>query len=1818
MTAPPSRNDVDSGLGGHTGSATPAMDWREELRDLAAYLVQRFGFQPASVANQVALITSILLSRSSRAVSDAAALADVHREYVSGPHANYAQWVRSPSVAAALFSQASSAPTAPAAAAPPGDDGAPALTPTTRAEAHLASLQPETQSSTRLLAQVLLWLSIWGEAANLRFCPEFLAFTFHAALLDLLHGDASPSPDAAGGRPSFLADVVRPTYLVLRNASFKDPKARDQPRAAATTSAAPATRARHRDHEDIVGYDDWNECFQNGDWLRRLKTRKDVALLECAPHTWYSQLADVPWEKYACKTFLEKRTFQHVLVNFARVWTLHLGAFITLLPPVVLDAYFPGDKGGPPPVFSKFAPSLGRGELRLALFGLGGLFAAGLQFLVAFLELKFLPWSATAISRAIRKATLVSALGLVNLIIPLLFGILVAPPVLTPLQRGLGAVLGASGLLRYALGLAQVYLSWRTCWALATRPVFFVSGAQLNHANPSFTAQFPARSWSDRRLARALWIGILALKLLTGYYFLILPLGEPVRIVLQNACHIDDAAARAATKATGAPLGAVASVLACQAYGPFVAAVLVGLAYIFFHLDTYLWYTIATSLVGFSLSVVDGASLFRPWQGIFSRLPDRIHAKVLDTGAVHVPDMAAVATVWNRVVDSLYRGYHLSREQYLAMLYRTTRRVHAAGAVAITVAPDDAFPSSSSSSSVVAPGPGGATTADAPAAAVLVPPNYFITHEDRSAVLPDSEADRRLRFFARSLSMRTIPAPMTVRATPAFTVLVPHYAETVLLSVRDLVREGGIMQLQYLQALYPDDWDQFLAAAHLAAETEPDADGGVGAGAGLFADEDGVASLAGASTGVGGGAGSSSASCRTPLTRLPPAAAAALSRSAGSLVRGRVHRTLGYQAAHPAAVLRTRLWASARTQTLYRTVAGIMQYREALELLASLEASPEAAHRAFRAAVPDHHAAGGDLGPDAAPPVDEDVKRLVDTKFGLVVAMQQYARMSPEERADLAVLTRAYTKRGLRIAYIDVQAGGSGTEVGSAPPRYYSVLLGHHDPFAPLGEGLGEKAGVDGDEGDDVRELYRIELPGPPILGDGKSDNQNTALIYQRGEVVQLMDANQDHYLEEALKLRSALAEFARHSAASAAATESPLAIVGAREFIFSESVGLLGNIAAGKEYTFGTLTQRVMARLQSRMHYGHPDYLHFVFMSTRGGIAKAQRGLHLNEDIYAGMTATMRGGRIAHHEYVQCGKGRDLGFASILQFTGKIGGGMAEQLISREHYYLGTQLPVDWLLTFYYAHPGFHLNNVLSMVAIRVFALAACLLAWYFPTDAACARDPPASRMCPAVAGRDHALLVAWLRQSLLAFTVYFVSYLPFLLQLVTEHGVVPAVRRLVHQVVSLAPVFETMVAQVYAHTLVQGLRGKLARYAATGRRVATARTPMREWWAAYHGVATDLGLFLCTLVVAAAARLPADAAAPMAFVVAIAFSLVVAPMAFNPHMFDPRRVARDYWDTVAWLFGTGPGAWYATAHVPARSLATGHRTAFAVPWTVRVRSVLAAWLLLAVLVWRLSATVPMRATLAVVGAALAPWPVAMAAHVAAIPWVLIVGTLLRCPRASRIAAPVVHVLCAVAVFLSWTAAAALAAAAGTAADAPLVAVLVAAQTYAAMSRTLTQLISLGSRETGSPGDADAWWAGTWTATHSVRDALVHGAVRGTAAKVLVEGVARGVAATCVHLVTALFVVPVSAAMRAQGDHWHTYHMLLWGCPTCGDKKRHGGEGHAAERVPPVPRAAVVALAGASAVVYLAVAGVVVVGCDVAGIGRLVARVVAGVVPAV
>ncbi|OMH79606.1 1,3-beta-glucan synthase component FKS1 [Zancudomyces culisetae] len=676
---------------------------------------------------------------------------------------------------------------------------------------------------------------------------------------------------------------------------------------------------------------------------------------------------------------------------------------------------------------------------------------------------------------------------------------------------------------------------------------------------------------------------------------------------------------------------------------------------------------------------------------------------------------------------------------------------------------------------------------------------------------------------------------------PTFTVLTPHYGEKILFTLREIIRESDkysrVTVLEYLKALHADEWNNFVKDTKLLAEEHTPHEGG--------------------DTPVGSKGFEEKSDSKNKADDLP-------------------FYSVGFKSSSPEFTLRTRIWASLRSQTLYRTVSGFMNYAKAIKLLYRVE-NPEMVYL---------------LGGNGSQKLEGELDHMANRKFRFVVAMQRYFRFNKEELESVEFLLHTYPS--LKIVFIDED-----TDPETGETRYYSALI----------DGTSEI--VDGKR----KPIYRVEMPGYPILGDGKSDNQNHAVIFTRGEYVQMIDANQDNYLEECLKIRNVLGEFEEFdppevSPYSPNATPQipPVAIVGAREYIFSESVGVLGDVAAGKEATFGTLTQRMMAKVGGRLHYGHPDFINFTFMSTRGGFSKAQKGLHLNEDIYAGMNAFSRGGRIKHTEYFQCGKGRDLGFCSTLNFITKIGTGMGEQMLSREYYWLSCFLPLDRFLTFYYAHPGFHVNNLIIMASVQLFMISAMFVASMSITVNVCPPVEMSNPNYPYIIIPQKCLMLqpinSWITRTTLAILiVLLIAFLPLFLHMLTEQGFIRAITRLGKQLISLSPMYEVEVTQIYAYSIGNNLSFGGARYIGTGRGFATSRLSFATLYTRFADASIYFGAGLMLILIFITASMWKWSMLYFWFSIA---ALIVSPFLFNPHMFVRTDFILDYKDWLSW-FGEG-----------------------------------------------------------------------------------------------------------------------------------------------------------------------------------------------------------------------------------------------------------------------------------------------------------------------
>lgn len=92
---------------------------------------------------------------------------------------------------------------------------------------------------------------------------------------------------------------------------------------------------------------------------------------------------------------------------------------------------------------------------------------------------------------------------------------------------------------------------------------------------------------------------------------------------------------------------------------------------------------------------------------------------------------------------------------------------------------------------------------------------------------------------------------------------------------------------------------------------------------------------------------------------------------------------------------------------------------------------------------------------------------------------------------------------------------------------------------------------------------------------------------------------------------------------------------------------------------------------------------------------------LVLNWGASSGYNSTLRGGFVTHHEYIQVGKGRDVGMNQISQFEAKVANGNGEQTLSRDVYRLGRRFDFYRMLSFYFTTVGFYFSSMVCKLLL-------------------------------------------------------------------------------------------------------------------------------------------------------------------------------------------------------------------------------------------------------------------------------------------------------------------------------------------------------------------------------------------------------------------------------------------------------------------------------------------------------------------------------------
>lgn len=623
----------------------------------------------------------------------------------------------------------------------------------------------------------------------------------------------------------------------------------------------------------------------------------------------------------------------------------------------------------------------------------------------------------------------------------------------------------------------------------------------------------------------------------------------------------------------------------------------------------------------------------------------------------------------------------------------------------------------------------------------------------------------------------------------------------------------------------------------------------------------------------------------------------------------------------------TAAWASMRMQTLWRTVAGMCLYHPALQCHWEVQAD-----RASSLAKP------GIWNPSDC--------------FTCLVSMQMYKFF---DKTQLEHTNRMFAKFPdcLKVAFIDCDDKGITAESDLVHPkqkrRYYSSLIDAACEDLPTGL---KKA------------KYRVELPGYPILGDGKGDNQNHAIPFMRGLFTQCIDANQGAYFEQMMLLPCALGEFRSRRRGDGLSKR----IVGFPEHITSD-IGSIGDFAASAEVAFGTILQRTYAVLGARMHYGHPDIMNKLAMMQQGGVSKATKTVNLSEDIFAGMDFTLRGeGRsIKHSEYFHLAKGRDLGFNTVLGFFSKLSSGTGEQVLTRQAFRLGQVLQLPEALTFYYAHVGYYFTQLFVSwsMPLLVFVWLLVLLAdevrgGVFEAFLNLNQDTMSSA---EVMAKTVGVWFSWL---LLLFLV--ATSLPLLAEMWMERNCKVAFERFLKQMFTLSPLMFIFQAKIIGHYVINEIRYGGATYVNTGRGLPTDRRPfigealpgkfqlkkVGGLYLDYAAIAYYDGVTLLAgvvLILVAGGVSGAGEFAGDVWWIFICLGLTVAswlwaPFIFNPYQFVWKHFKEDFRGLVA-FFLEGSGRhwveWYDRTQLKPRSGGL-HRSMVDITFVVAV-FFLAAW---------------------------------------------------------------------------------------------------------------------------------------------------------------------------------------------------------------------------------------------------------------------------------
>ncbi|KAK7833883.1 callose synthase 3 [Quercus suber] len=318
------------------------------------------------------------------------------------------------------------------------------------------------------------------------------------------------------------------------------------------------------------------------------------------------------------------------------------------------------------------------------------------------------------------------------------------------------------------------------------------------------------------------------------------------------------------------------------------------------------------------------------------------------------------------------------------------------------------------------------------------------------------------------------------------------------------------------------------------------------------------------------------------------------------------------------------------------------------------------------------------------------------------------------------------------------------------------------------------------------------------------------------------------------------------------------------------------------------------------RFHYGHSDVFDRLFHLTRGGVGKASKGF----------STTLREGRVTHHEYIQVGKGRDVGLGQITMFEAKMATGNGEQTLSRDIYRLGQRFDFFRMLSVYFTTVGFYFSTLLTVLTVYVFLYGRLyLILSGLEKELSTERDLQNKPLKEALASQAFV-------------QIGFLLSLPTMMQTSLESGFRSALTDfilmqlplmdfiLMH--LQLAPIFFTFSlatkTHYYGKTLLHGIRQFMGR----GQGITLVHVKFSANYRLYSRSHFIKGIELTILLLVYQILGQSHRGAVSHFLIILSIWFMVgtwlfAPFLFNPSGFEWQKIVDDWADWNKWISNQG-----------------------------------------------------------------------------------------------------------------------------------------------------------------------------------------------------------------------------------------------------------------------------------------------------------------------